>query len=96
MTTTLSQTEAGEQASRVMDEIARLRDRFSQRPLPEKRRLGALEKLLPKLKRLEKGHALALPGHKGEALKPISADEQKLIAELMPAEKEQKKEKKKS
>jgi len=84
MTTLPSQAEAAEQMSRVMDEISRLRDRFSQRPLPEKRRLGQLEKLLPKLKRLEKGHALSQPDHKGEALGPISDDEQKLIAELMP------------
>jgi len=93
MTTTPSQTEAADQVSRVMDEIARLRERFSQRPMAEKRRLGQLEKLLPKLKRLEKGHALALPGHKGEALRPISADEKKLIAELMPAEKKEAKKK---
>jgi hypothetical protein len=79
--------EVTEQLSLVMDEISRLRERFSQRPLPEKRRLGQLEKLLPKLRRLEKGAALSQPGHKGEALTPISADEQKLIAELTPKKK---------
>ena len=80
--TNLSQTEAVEHHERVWNEIQRLRERFAQRPPAEKKRLGQLEKLLPKLKRLEKGAALTQPGHKGEALGAITADETKLLESL--------------
>jgi hypothetical protein len=89
--TNLSQAEATEHHDRVWNEILRLRERFAQRPQPEKKRLAQLEKLLPKLKRLEKGAALSQPGHKGEALGKISDDEQKLLAGLQPAEPKKKK-----
>ena len=85
--TNLSEAEAAAHHELVWDEILRLRERFAQRPVPEKKRLAQLEKLLPKLKRLEKGAALSQPGHKGEALGKISDDEQKLLSSLQPKKK---------
>ena len=82
-----SQEEATEQFARVYDEIQRLNQHFAQRPQAEKKRLGQLQKLLTKLRRLKNGNPLKSDGHEGERLEPISAAEQKLIASLAPPKK---------
>ncbi len=82
-----SQEEATEQFARVFDEIQRLNERFAQRPQAEKKRLGQLQKLLTKLRRLKNGNPLKTDGHEGEQLDPISADERKLLESLTPSKK---------
>lgn len=69
-------SEAAQQLDLVTAEIARLRENFSMRPKPEKARMGALEKLAPKLHRLAKGTKTEL----------TEADT-KTIASLVPASK---------
>ncbi len=77
-----SPTEATQHLARVTAEIARLREGFSMRPKPEKQRMGALERLAPKLHRLAKRLAVArVTDNKADALSDAEA---KLLATLTP------------
>jgi hypothetical protein len=66
--------EATQHVARVWNEMERLKQRFQQRPKDEKKRLSALERLLPKLKRLTKSLA--------DSAVALSDDEQKLLESL--------------
>lgn len=83
-----TQTEATAHLAVVTNEIDRLRERFQMRPLPEKRRMAALEALAPKLHRLVKG-----TGYETDTL---STKDSALLASLAPAsaKKEEAKDKK--
>jgi hypothetical protein len=72
-----TEQEAKQHVARVWNEMGRLKERFQQRPKDEKKRLSALERLLPKLKRLTKPAA--------DAGVAISDDEQKLLDSLTAA-----------
>lgn len=63
--------------SLAWNEVERLRERFAMRRLEEKKRVGSLERLIPKLKRLSKATA----GGSGDEL---NAEEQALLESLKP------------
>jgi|CXWL01.1.fsa_nt_gi hypothetical protein len=63
------------------NEVERLRERFSMRRMDEKKRVGALERLLPKLKRLTKAPAATAGASNGDDLSP---EEQTLLDSLRP------------
>lgn len=73
--TRLTPDEARVALSRAWNEVERLRERFAQRRLEEKKRVGALERLIPKLKRLTKAP-------NGSNQEDISVDEQTLLDSL--------------
>lgn len=66
------------------NEVERLRERFSMRRMDEKKRVGALEKLLPKLKRLTKAPNGSTATSPQDELSP---EEQALLDSLKPASK---------
>ena len=61
--------------SRAWNEVERLRERFAMRRLEEKKPVGSLERLIPKLKRLAKASA----GSSGDEL---NAEELALLESL--------------
>jgi ribosomal protein S15P/S13E len=67
--------------ARAMDELGRLKEHFQQRPKDEKKRLGGLERLIPKLRRLAKTDSVA-----GQSPSPdrLSAEDKKLLESLAP------------
>jgi hypothetical protein len=74
--------EAKQHVERIWDEIGRLKEHFQQRTKDEKKRLGALEQLLPKLKRLAKPLSVARASAGVQSADRISAEEQGLLSSL--------------
>ncbi len=72
--------EAEEALARATDEIQRLTERFAQRPKEEKKRLGQLQQLVPKLKRLRN------PAPAAKEFQ-LSNEDRKVLASLAPAAK---------
>lgn len=77
MPKTLTQAEATEHLERAWNEATRLQERFSQRPKVEKKRLGVLQQVVPKLKRLAKGSASPADA--------VTQDELAVLETLVPA-----------
>ena len=82
--TVLSQTEAADHLARAKAEIGRLKERFPQRPKDEKVRMGQLERLVPKLKRLAKPLAVTRLAPDVDQPDTLTEQEQKLLASLVP------------
>ncbi|MBX7117107.1 MAG: hypothetical protein K1X64_22510 [Myxococcaceae bacterium] len=61
--------------SLAWSEVERLRERFAMRRLDEKKRVGSLERLIPKLKRLTKS---------GGVNDELNAEEQAVLDSLKP------------
>ncbi|MBX7097289.1 MAG: hypothetical protein K1X89_06240 [Myxococcaceae bacterium] len=77
MPKTLTQAEATEHLERAWNEASRLQLHFSQRPKVEKKRLGLLQQVVPKLKRLAKGSASPADA--------VTQDELAVLQTLVPA-----------
>src|SRR5581483_8298170 len=73
-----SPAEAAEHLERAINEAQRLGEHFAQRTKDEKKRMGHLQQVVPKLKRLAK----SLPIEKA-----VSDEEQKVLDSLKPAAK---------
>jgi ribosomal protein S15P/S13E len=73
-----SAAEAAEHLERAINEAQRLGEHFPQRTKDEKKRMGHLQHVVPKLKRLAK----SLPIEKA-----VSDEEQKVLDSLKPAAK---------
>lgn len=80
MPTTLTQKEAAAHLERAWAEAERLQDKVTFRPQNEKKRLGVLQKVLPKLKRLAKGAATEADA--------VTKDELAVLAALQPVKAE--------
>jgi hypothetical protein len=82
-----SEAEAAQHLAQAWEEIRRLRERFSQRSKDEKKRMGQLERLVPKLKRLAKPLAVAHVVPDVAQADSISDEEQQLLDSLKPPSK---------